>query len=186
MTNFLEGGVIGRIILWFVAVFKTSYEHSRVRKFALRLKAIACGSKTAEWLSRYVNKKPYFSTSVCFRITRAIVGFIDKIMNILHNFFAKIIYASKSKEKYCSLKELEANEKIWSVALFITSLCIGYVGVKVITGGMDFISLVALWAIFILCAFVMFFSANPEIAANSQIVRLLRFFLCSDKENCNE
>lgn len=126
------------------------------------------------WFLKYINKNPYFLNSFVYKSFRKFILLIDKIMDILHNFFKRLLIGSKIYNEAKNIKETGVDKKLLISAMIISALDAGY-----IIGGVIFntINLTIAFILLILCFILYIFSINQNIYKESFIYKFIKYIL---------
>lgn len=169
MPSFITESIFYKILNYFII---KPYEKSLLKKNADKFIVCFKESFLYKWFAKYINKSPYFLNSFSYKVFRKFIKGIDKIVDIIHNFFKKLITGSEIYNEANNIKNTKINTKILILSILIGALNIGY-----IIGGLIFatISPLIAFGLLILSFILYIFSQNTNCYRKSFIYRFIKY-----------
>lgn len=169
MPSFITGSILYKILEhFFIKPYEKSLLKKNIDKFVLCFKE----SFLYKRFERYINKNPYFLNSFCYKIFRKFIKWIDKLMDIIHNFFKRLITGSEIYNEANNIKNAKINRKFLILSILIGALNLGY-----IIGGLIFITIkpIISFGLLILCFILYIFSLNANCYRESFIYKFIKY-----------
>ena len=169
MPSFITESIFYKgVYKFFINPYEKSFLKTIVNKFSLYFKQ----SFIYKCSVKYINKSPYFLNSFSYKVFRKFIAFIDKIMDIIHNFFAKLITESEVYKEANNIKKKEFNKKLLIVCILISALNLGY-----LIGGITFNTTkpFIVNTLLILCIALYIFSLNSNYYKQSFIYKFIKY-----------
>lgn len=177
MPEFIKSSVVLGAVMAICRTVVNSYDNSRL-KIAVSVAVKVCASScTYNIIKKYINKKPYFLYSGIYKLERRIVRLIDKMMDVLNGFFAKMINNSIIFTELKMIPEIESRDKLSMVAIILMSICIGFMTGKIAMGQSSTEMLVSVWAVFIMGGILAVCGNCRQIIKNSLIYRFFNWLV---------
>lgn len=177
MPNFLKGSVLIAFLTSVFNAFNISYKNSKLCRAVNKIGYVWTQSSTQKTISHYINKKPYFINSITYRVIRAVVRGVDKLMGAINRTFTTWLNNSGVCYELKEVGELDSKIKTGMLALFILSVCVGFLTGKIALGENSTQMLVSVWCVFLFGVVLLGVSKYREIIKNSLICRVFKWLV---------
>lgn len=169
MPSFITESILYKILeYFFIKPYGKSLLKKNIDKFVLCFKE----SFLYKWFIKYIDKNPYFLNSFSYKVFRKFIKGIDKLMDIIHNFFKRLIIGSEIYNEANNIKNAKINRKILILSTLIGALNLGY-----IIGGLIFATInpIISSSLLILCFILYIFSLNVNCYRESFIYKFIKY-----------
>ncbi len=178
MPLFIKESLIYKLIYKVCTVSVNAYSNSKFKSMvADNLVLMWRNSVTHKVLHNYVNKEPYFETSLFYRLFMCIFALCDKLFGILNKLIFWLLSGSVLWKEVNNCKKLTVRGWLFYAGILVMSVAVGGVLGAIIFGNKDSLNLVLCWAVFALGAVLVLCSVFWQKITESLIYRLIKWIL---------
>lgn len=179
MLGVLKGSIIVKAVLWIICGFQNAFEYSLLKKFVSAVYRSWRGSFLHHICSKYVNKKPFYQSSLIYRFVMAIGRILDKPFGAIYKVFKPTIYNSRVCNFAKNAVGKDCKSRAYGAGLLLMSIPIGSLIALIIKGDCTPVTIGMCVAVFIFGVALSFGVVFNEVIQGSLIVRLLKWIISS-------
>lgn len=147
------------------------YNNSKFKAILSKLSFIFKKSILYRLTEKYLDKKPYFLSSLTYKGFRKFISIIDKIMDFINRVGKKCLSGSNVASEISSAKALEKDKKLLLASILISAFNLAYIITSIVFTSLNSYISSAL----IVLSFVLYlFSLNPNCYKQSFIYKIFK------------
>ncbi|HEX3029245.1 MAG TPA: hypothetical protein VHT34_08070 [Clostridia bacterium] len=172
MIYFNESSVIYRSSLWAGNI----YNNSTLKKVFTAIGSCFRNSITYKAFNNYLHRKSSYQYTITYRVLSAIGRFLDLLVGIIHDFFAKQIRTSLIIALFSNIKKEASSSTAYVLITAVLSLTAGYSVVNTFRNTWSTLKLEGVFAMCIVCIFIGIMSGKWKASVrNSLFIKLYHF-----------
>ena len=168
MLDVKKGSILVRAILCVVHTFGNAYRCSLLEKFVSAVYRSWRGSFIHHICSKYVNKKPFYQSSLIYRFVMAIGRILDKPFGAIYRAFKPAVDNSK-----------DCRSRAYGAGLLLMAIPIGSLIALIMKGNCTPITIGMCVAVFIFGLALSFGVVFNEVIQNSLVVKFVKWVISS-------
>jgi hypothetical protein len=176
MPLFIKESLVYRLVIAVCKAFATAYGESKFKKYIADNVALMWkNSATHKILSAYVNKEPYFESSLFYRLFMFIFSLFDKLFALLNTLIFGLLSGSAIWREVQDCKRLTVRGVLFYLGVLVMAVAVGGVLGAIIFANKSSLNLVLCWVIFGLGAVLVLASVFWQKITESGIYRLIKW-----------
>lgn len=179
MLDVLKSSILAKAILSVVHAFENAYECSLLKKFV----GAVCGGWKYSFIhhicSKYVNKKPFYQSSLIYRFVMVIGRALDKPFGAIYRAFKPAVDNSKVAEFAKMAVGKDCTGRTYGAGLLLMAIPIGSLVALIIKGDCTPIAIGMCIAVFVFGAALSFGVVFNEVIQDSLIVKFVKWVISS-------
>lgn len=174
--NLIKGSLIVTVIVNLVKAFERGYDNSALKKNVDKVTLAFKTSKTHYILSHYVNKKPYYQSSVVYRLVMAIASLLNKAFGGINTLGKRLFSGSVFAHKVCLAYKAGINDKLFAFGLLFMSIPVGSLIALIWAGQATGVNMAVCWAVFVAGVILVVAASCKDTFKNSKVVKAVSGF----------
>ena len=179
MLDVLKGSILVRAILCVVHTFGNAYRCSLLEKFVSAVYRSWRGSFIHHICSKYVNKKPFYQSSLIYRFVMAIGRILDKPFGAIYRAFKPAVDNSKISNFAKVAVGKDCRSRAYGAGLLLMAIPIGSLIALIMKGNCTPITIGMCVAVFIFGLALSFGVVFNEVIQNSLVVKFVKWVISS-------
>lgn len=179
MLGVLKGSILVSAVLCVARTFEKAYSCSLLKKFVSAVYRSWRGSFIHHICSKYVNKKPFYQSSLIYRFVMAIGRALDRPFGAIYKVFKPAI----DNSKVCNFAKVavgkDCKSRAYGAGLLLMAIPIGSLIALIIKGNCTPITVGMCVAVFIFGVALSFGVVFNEVIQNSLVVKFVKWVVSS-------
>lgn len=179
MLGILKGSILVKALLCCVRKFENAYECSLLKKLADGICRSWRGSLVHRICSKYVNKKPYYQSSLIYKLVMAIGRLFDKPFKAIYRAFKPSVDNSVATAAANSIVGRDGKSRAYGAGLFLMAVSMGSLIAAILKDEVSVLNFVLCIGVFDIGLFMSFFMVFDNVIQDSLVVRAVKWIFKS-------
>lgn len=179
MLDVLKGSILVRAVLCVVYAFENAYGNSLLKKIVSAVYRSWRSSFIHHICSKYVNKKPFYKSSLIYRLVMAIGKAVDRPFGAIYRAFKPAVDNSKVVKFAKMAVGKDCTSRTYGAGLLLMAIPIGSLVALIIKGDCTPITVGMCVAVFVVGLVLSFGVVFNEVIQDSLIVKFVKWVISS-------